>query len=615
MQPPSAHSHAEPSPIRGGPFYRAQEATRLFIRPNNWNRGRRIAVAIAVVWLPVVLITAVCNRPGLPSLLRDCRVYSRVFLAIPALLLGQALMEPRVRMVLKHLNNAHLLDYRVSGRRWRLFAFFATTTFSALIGAACRSTRVTSFTVLPADFRTSSQSVLQNNPSALTIPYEHWTGDLDGMIKRRQIRALVVYSRSAFFYDQGQPEGISFEALQEFQRTLNRELRTAAIPLTITFLPVGVGDLEQDLENGLGDLIAVPVAITPERQQKVAFSTPLTSHVTQIIVTGPTSPGLTSLNDLSGKEVFVNPVTVYTASLQNLNKAFESKGKKPVIIKPADKELSDEDLLEMVNAGLIPATVTINTRAVFWAKVFDHLHPCSGCVLSKEEQVAWVMRKDSPQLKQKVDEFVRTHREGTSFGNTLLRRYLRNTKWVENATSDEEMKKFRSYVAFFKKYAAQYDFDYLMLVALSYQESRLNQDTRNPSGAVGIMQVMPKDAAASPIDIPNVETAEPNIHAGTKMLRMIEDTYFEDPKLDALNKTLLTFASYNAGPTRIAELRSKAASEGLNPDKWFGNVELVVAKEVGQQTVRYVSNIYKYYVSYKLALKLAQEQEEATHSR
>ena len=163
---------------------------------------------------------------------------------------------------------------------------------------------------------------------------------------------------------------------------------------------------------------------------------------------------------------------------------------------------------------------------------------------------------------------------------------------------------------FFKKYAAQYDFDYLMLVVLGYQKSELNQDRRNPSGAVGIMQVVPKYAAASPIDIPNVDTAEPNIHAGTKMLREIEDKYFKDERLDELNKTLFTLASYNAGPNRIASLRKKAATEGLNPDEWFGNVEFVVAREIGQQTVRYVSNIYKYYVAYKLILEQSELREK-----
>jgi membrane-bound lytic murein transglycosylase MltF len=153
-----------------------------------------------------------------------------------------------------------------------------------------------------------------------------------------------------------------------------------------------------------------------------------------------------------------------------------------------------------------------------------------------------------------------------------------------------------------------------MLVALSYQESGLNQDRRNPSGAVGIMQVIPKDAAASPISIPDVDTAERNIHAGTKMLRMISDTYFKDNKLDALNRTLFTFAAYNAGPTRIARLREKAAHDGLNPDLWFGNVELEVAQDVGQETVRYVSNIYKYYVAYKLVLEQEQEREKMRQS-
>ena len=450
----------------------------------------------------------------------------------------------------------------------------------------------------------------QATTPVLPIPVERSTGDLDGMIQRRKIRALVVYSKSGFFYDNGHPEGIFYEALQEFQRTLNREYQTGRRPLIVTFLPIAYDQLEKALIDGEGDLVAVPVAITPVRQQKVAFSTPIASHVSQIVVSGPSGPAISNLDDLSGKAIFVNPLSVYYQSLENLNKTLKSNGKKPIIIRLADKKLGDEDLLEMVDAGVIPATATINMRALFWAKIFDHLHPCEACMLSDEEQLAWAMRKDSPNLKQVVDRFAETHREGTSFGNTLLRRYLQNTKWVKNVGTDEPMRRFHQYVEFFKKYAHEYDFDYLMLVALSYQESELNQDLRNPSGAVGIMQVIPKYAAASPIDVPNVETAESNIHAGTKMLRDIADNYFKDEKIDALNRTLFTFASYNAGPNRIVRLREKAARDGLNPNEWFGNVELEVAKDIGQQTVRYVSNIYKYYVSYKLILEQAEEREK-----
>jgi membrane-bound lytic murein transglycosylase MltF len=125
------------------------------------------------------------------------------------------------------------------------------------------------------------------------------------------------------------------------------------------------------------------------------------------------------------------------------------------------------------------------------------------------------------------------------------------------------------------------------------------------------MQVIPKYAAANPINIPSVNTADTNIHAGVKMLRNIDDKYFNDPKIDTINKTLFVFASYIAGPNRIARLRKEAPDMGLDPNVWFGNVELVAAKDIGQETVTYVANIYKYYVAYKLALADKQAKQQA----
>jgi membrane-bound lytic murein transglycosylase MltF len=327
--------------------------------------------------------------------------------------------------------------------------------------------------------------------------------------------------------------------------------------------------------------------------------------VKQVLVTGPKAPAMTNLEELSGKEVYVNPLTVYYETLQRLSKEFENAGKPPIVVKAADPNLTDEDLLEMVNAGLIPATVTINLRAEFWSKILPHLTLHPDMVLEEEGHLAFATRKDSPELRQLLDEFVQGHQLGTSFGNTLLRRYLQKTKWVQDATSPDEMRKFQEYVHYFQKYAAEYDFDYLMLVAQGYEESGLDQSRKNPSGAVGIMQVIPKYAAAPPINISDVGVAENNIHAGAKMLHNIAETYFNDDKLDATNKTLMVFASYNAGPNRIARLRKKAAGEGLDANQWFGNVELVAARDIGQETVQYVSNVYKYYVAYKLTLEEA----------
>src|SRR5271166_4648995 len=437
------------------------------------------------------------------------------------------------------------------------------------------------------------------------------TGDLDEMAKKRNIRALVLLNPIGFFYDKGQPRGVMYEALEEFQKFVNQKLKTGKLNVKVTFLPMRVDQIEAALTEGVGDVIASGITVTPDREKRVAFSTPTQTDVTQIIVTGPSFGAVSTLADLGGKEVYANPLTTYYENLQKTNAELQKAGKTPIVIKAADKNLMDDDLVQMVNAGLIPATVTTKQRASLWSQVLDHIQTHPDLVIASGGQLAWVMRKNNPQFKQLVDEFVQSHAVGTSFGSTLLRRYLQNTKWVKDSTSAEEMKKFQSNLELFQKYAGEYNFDYLMIAAQGYQESLLDQSKKNPSGAVGIMQVIPKNAAASPINVPNVTTAGANIQAGVKMLRNIEDTYFNDPKIDPLNKTLFVFASYNAGPNRIAKLRNKAADMGLDPNVWFGNVELVASKDIGQETVTYVANIYKYYVAYKLAVEQRQIREKA----
>ncbi len=446
---------------------------------------------------------------------------------------------------------------------------------------------------------------------ALPQAFGRHTGDLDEMVKNRNIRALVMISPIGFFYNNGLPKGINYEALEQFQKFVNQKLKTGKLDVKVTFIPLRPDQMEAALTQGVGDIIAYGIVVTPEREQRVAFSTPIMTDITQIIVTGPNYGTVSTLADLGGKEVYVNPLTTYYTNLQKVNETLQKEGKTPIVIKPADKNLIDDDLLQMVNAGLIPATVTTKQKAALWAQVLPHLQPHPELTIATGGQLAWVMRKNNPQLKQVVDEFVVSHAVGTSFGNTLLRRYLQNTKWVKDSTSGKEMEKFQANLDLFQKYAGEYDFDYLMIGAQGYQESLLDQSKKNRSGAVGIMQVIPKYAAASPINIPNVGTADGNIHAGVKMLRNIDDTYFNDPKLDSLNKTLFVFASYNAGPNRIARLRKKASEMGLDPNVWFGNVELVAAKDIGQETVTYVANIYKYYVAYKLAVEQRQIRQKA----
>jgi len=448
---------------------------------------------------------------------------------------------------------------------------------------------------------------------SLTLPtsFGKRTGDLDEMVKQRTIRALVIVNPIGFFYVQGRPQGIQYEALEEFQKFVNQKLNTGKLPVKVVFLPMRPDQLEPALTQGLGDLIAQGIVDTPEREQRAAFSVPIQQNVTHVVVTGPELANVSSWDGMAGKAIYVNPLAVSYGELKKISEERQKAGKPPLDVRAADKDLFDDDLVEMVNAKLIPATVTMNFRAALWAQVLPNVKSHPELVVMSGENAGWVMRKNNPQFKQLVDEFVQTHAAGTSFGNTLMRRYLQNTKWVKDSISPSELQKFNGYVQYFQKYAAEYNFDYLMIAAQGYQESQLNQSARSRSGAVGVMQVIPKLAAANPIDVPNVNTAGPNIEAGVKMMRNIADTYFNDPAIDPLNKTLFVFASYNAGPNRIVRLRQQAKADGLDPNKWFGNVELEVAKNVGQETVNYVGNIYKYYVAYKLALEDKQRRMES----
>jgi membrane-bound lytic murein transglycosylase MltF len=446
-------------------------------------------------------------------------------------------------------------------------------------------------------------TVTPNHALALPVTFNRWTGDFDGMAQRKIIRALVINSQTGFFDDKGRARGIAADTLEEFETFVNEKLGTPNPPVKVVYIPVAVSQLASALGDGLGDMAATGILISPEREKMLDFTVPLLTGVKLILVTHAAAPSPKTLEELSGQEVWVNPLSMACQALTTFNESLKKAGKPSIELIASDSNLTEEDLLEMTNAGLIPATVTFDARAQFWAQVYPNIRLHSDVVVRSAGDVAWAMRKDSPKLKQMLDEFFQTHRSSTTFGNMMLKRYLKNTKWVKNSTSSAEMQKFNTYVNYFRKYGQEYDFDYLLLAAQGYQESMLNQNQRSRAGAVGVMQVLPKNAAANPINVYHVDQPESNIRAGAKMLHFITVNYFNDSAIDATNKTLLTFAAYNAGPGRVARLRKMASEQGLNPNVWFGNVELMAAKDIGQETVRYVSNIYKYYVAYKATLE------------
>ena len=425
-----------------------------------------------------------------------------------------------------------------------------------------------------------------------------FTGDVDALIKRRLIRVGVTYNRTHYFIDHGQERGLTYESLKRFEEDLNTDLKSGLLKVHVVPIPMARGQLYPALTGGRIDMVAAMVTVTPEREKLVAFSSPTRTNVNQVVVTGPGAPALTSLDDLSGQEVFVRKGGAYADSVIALNQQLQARGKAPVVIVDAPDVLEDDDILEMVNAGLAPITIVDDYLAEFWSKVLtkiavhDELKVRSGGVL------AVAFRKENPKLRDTVDAWARKHGKGDAFRNVIERRYLESVKYARNATADAERRKLNQLVELFKKYGDRYNMDYLLMAAQGYQESTLDQNVKSPVGAIGVMQVMPP--TGKELNVGDINQVDANIHAGVKYMRFMMDRYYANEPMDELNKALMTFASYNAGPGRIRQLRRETAQRGLDPNQWFGNVERIASERIGRETVTYVSNIFKYYVAYKL---------------
>ena len=444
------------------------------------------------------------------------------------------------------------------------------------------------------------QPIPAEPPALVAEMLEPFHGDFDAMVEDRVIRVLVTYSKTNFFLDGGTQRGITAEALREFESALNKELKLGRRPLHVAAIPVLRDQLIPYLEEGRGDIAIASLTITPERGQRVDFSLPAARDISELVVTGPRSPEITTIDDLSGKRVFVRPSSSYRESLDVLNASFRERGLEEIQIAAASEYLETEDLLEMVNAGLIKITIADDYLANFWSQVLPKIVAREDLAIATGGNIGWALRRDATGLKEPVDRFVKANRAGSLLGNTLINRYLKNTKYVKNALAGKDRERYAEIIHFFRKFGDQYDFDSLMIAAQAFQESRLDQGVVSRAGAVGVMQLLPSTAADKSVGIPDISTIENNIHAGTKYLRYIVDHYFDDPAIDEVNRTLFAFASYNAGPNRIRRLRAKATEHGYDPNVWFRNVEVVVANEVGREPVQYVRNIFKYYTAYSL---------------
>jgi membrane-bound lytic murein transglycosylase MltF len=434
----------------------------------------------------------------------------------------------------------------------------------------------------------------------IRLTSQRWSFDLDSLTARRVIRVLVTPNRMTYFVDGARQRGAAYEAIQAFERELNRTLGKGTLQVECVLIPVSRGELLTRLAEGRGDLAVGLIQPTTERQRFVDFSTPVYTGVREVVVTGPSAPRLSTLDDLAGREVYVRKSSSYAEHLRELNAQRLLQGRPAIRIRPADENLDDGDILELVNAGVVPITVVNGADGELYGSLMPGLTVREDLEVASGGSYAWALRKGTPKLRAAVDRFISGHGAGTAFGNIIIRRYWAENPWLTNPTTGNDRARYEAVSGAFRKYGAEFRIDPLLLLAQGYQESGLDQSRRSRAGAVGVMQIKPSTAAGPPIGITGVDRLDNNVRAGAKYLRFVIDRYYQDTVMSPLEQETFALASYNAGPARIAGLRRQARAAGLDPNRWFGNVEVIAAREIGRETVDYVSNIYKYYLAFRM---------------
>ena len=448
---------------------------------------------------------------------------------------------------------------------------------------------------------TNNRSAIEELLSSLSRFSDTYTDDLPGLLERKTIRVLITSSPTNFFVSGGRIYGFEYSLLKEYERFLSRNKTPSDLKTVVEFIPVWEELLIPSLVKGLGDIVAAGLVVTEGSNPNFEFSDPYLSGVSEVLVSSADVAPIQNLHDIAGKQIYVRRVRSHYESLGRLNEQLKSQGLAPVSIIKAEDYVTSEDILEMLNAGIISLSVIESHLAELWSVVLPNLRVHDQLPLRQGAALAWIVRKGNPLLKESLNEFVKDHKKGTLLGNIYFNRYFKDTKWITNPLDTDSREKSFRYAPLFKKYGAEYNIDWMLLSALGYQESLLEHNRRSPKGAVGIMQVMPSTAMDPRVNIADFHLIEKNIHAGAKYLALLRDTYFNDSEMEPIVRLRFALAAYNAGPANVIRARALAAEMGYDPNRWFLHGEIGALKLIGQETVRYVSNVNKFYLAYSLA--------------
>ena len=428
--------------------------------------------------------------------------------------------------------------------------------------------------------------------------HERHLGDLDEMRERKVLRVLTLNSASTYYLWRGELLGFEYELTREFARKLG--LRVEIV------VPPRRQDLLHWLAEGRGDVVAA--ALTPsETHEGVTYSRPY-NYASRMIVTQATDDELHDLDGLEGRSIFVRPGSSHWSVLDQLR-----RNGAPFSLHAVPDEMENEDIIASVAEGAFDLTLSYSHILDIEMHWRDDIR--GAFAVGDPVPLSWAVRESNPELKAAIDGFLKRSYRGL-FYNVVYKRYFRDPKQSRKHVEQRIVSNgvLSPYDEIVKRHAKIHNFDWRLVVAMMYQESRFDPDARSYAGALGLLQVLPRTGRQMGFN--DVRPPEPNIAAGVKYLNWLRDRFAED--LPVADRMWFALASYNAGHEHVRDARRLAEQQGWDPNRWFGNVERAMlllsraqyAREArhgycrGSEPVNYVREISARYGAYHEALSV-----------
>ena len=400
-------------------------------------------------------------------------------------------------------------------------------------------------------------------------------GDLDSIKKHRQLRLITRNNASTYFLWKNQLMGFEYDLIKKFAKQQKINLKVLVAD--------NYTQMIDWLEHGYGDIISAGLVKTEKRAELPVLFTDPYLFVQEVIIQRTSEEAIKSIKDLNQRTFYVRKSSSYWNTLNTLIPILKSQGIE-FAIEVVPESMETEEIIRGVIDGQYDLTLAdshIIAIESSWHSSIQASLPLTG-----ENGHRWIVRKDGEKIIKELNKFIKKQYKGL-FYNVTYNKYFKNSRNMFNSDSRESNDtKISAYDDLIKSLAKEYDFDWRLIAAQINKESKFNTKAKSWAGAKGLLQVMPR--TAKEVGISNLEKPENGLRAGLKYMAWINAQLSDDLPVDV--RVWFTLAAYNAGLGHLKDARSLATRQGLNPDRWFGNVEktfLLLSKPKHHKKSRY----------------------------